>query len=113
MALKRAVFERFFAPISLSTFTTDPSGELDVFGHDGDPLGVDSAQVGIFEKTNKVSFRSLLESHNGRALEPQVGLEILSNLPDQSLEGKFLDEEFGGSTDLLYLLILQRVTVPG
>ena len=31
----------------LSTLATDPPGQLDVLGHDGDPLGVDGAQVEI------------------------------------------------------------------
>jgi hypothetical protein len=37
------------------TFTTDTASELDVFWHDGDSLGVDGAQVGVFEKTHQVS----------------------------------------------------------
>ena len=53
----------------LSTLTTDTAGKLDVLWHDGDTLGVDSAQVGVLEKTNKVSFRSFLKSHDSRALE--------------------------------------------
>lgn len=45
---------------------------------------------------NQVRLTSLLQSPNGRGLEPQVGLEILSNLTDETLEGEFPDEEFGG-----------------
>ena len=33
----------------LGTFTTDTSGQLDILGHDGDTLGMDGAQVGIFK----------------------------------------------------------------
>ena len=33
---------------------TDPPGKLDVLWHDGDPLGVDGAQVGVLKQTNKV-----------------------------------------------------------
>jgi hypothetical protein len=40
----------------LSSFSTDSSGQLDVLWHDGDPLGVDGAQVGIFEETDQVGF---------------------------------------------------------
>ena len=80
----------------LGTFTTDTSGQLDILGHDGDTLGMDSAQVGIFEKTNQVSFRSFLESHDSAALETQVSLEILSNLTDQTLEGQFADQKLSG-----------------
>ena len=48
----------------LSTFSTDSASELDVLGHDGDSLGVDGAQVGVFKQTNQVGFAGLLESHD-------------------------------------------------
>ena len=40
--------------VNLSTLTTDTTSQLDVLWHDGDTLGMDSAQVGIFEETNEV-----------------------------------------------------------
>ena len=87
----------------LSTLTTDTTSKLDVFGHDGDTLGVDSAQVGVFEETNEVSLGSFLESHHGRGLEAKVSLEILSDFTNQTLEGKLADEELSAllvTTDL-------------
>ena len=39
----------------LSSLSTDPPGELDVLGHDGDSLGVDGAQVGVLKQTNKLT----------------------------------------------------------
>ena len=57
---------------------------------------MDSAQVGIFEKTNQVSFGSFLESHDGTGLEPQVSLEVLGDFTDKTLEGQFADQQFGG-----------------
>ena len=81
---------------NLSTLSTDPPGELDVLGHDGDPLGVDGAQVGVLKETNKVSLGSLLEGHDGGGLEPKVGLEVLGDLPDETLEGQLADEELSG-----------------
>ena len=62
-------------------------------GHDCYTLGVDSAQVGILEKTNQVSLASLLKSHDGRALKPEIGLEILSDFSYRSLEGQLSDEK--------------------
>ena len=35
--------------VDLGAFATDSSGQLDVFRHDGDSLGVDGAQVRVFE----------------------------------------------------------------
>ena len=87
----------------LSTFSSDSSCQLDVFWHDGDPLCVDGAQVGVFEETDEVSFWGFLECSDGCALESQVGLEVLGDLSDQSLEGQLSDEQFGGflvSSDL-------------
>ena len=75
----QTLFEKYWWPlkgpllyrvkVSLSTFSTDSASQLDVFGHDGDSLGVDCTQVGVLEKTNEVSFTGFLEGHNGRALE--------------------------------------------
>ena len=45
----------------LSTFSTDTTGQLDVLGHDGDSLGMDSAKVGVFEQSDEVSFSGFLE----------------------------------------------------
>ena len=89
--------------MNLSTLPTDATGQLDVLGHDGDSLGVDGAQVGVLEQTDQVSLAGLLKSHDGRALEAQVGLEVLSDLSDQTLEGQLADQQLSGllvTTDL-------------
>ena len=57
---------------------------------------MDGAQVGVLEKTNKVGLASLLEGHDGGALEPEVSLEVLGDLPDQTLEGELADQKLGG-----------------
>ena len=87
----------------LSTLATDTAGQLDVLGHDGHTLGVDGAQVGVLEETDQVSLAGLLKSHDGRALEPQVSLEVLGDFPHKALEGQLADEELGAllvTTDL-------------
>ena len=86
-----------------SPLAADPPGQLDILGHDSHPLGVDGTEVGVLEEPNEVGLASLLESHHSGALEPQVRLEVLSNLTDKTLEGQLADEEFGGflvTTDL-------------
>jgi hypothetical protein len=109
VALKKAVcvWRRVDASLrwleNLSAFTADAAGQLDVLRHDGDSLGVDSAQVGVFEESDQVSLARLLEGHDGGALETQVGLEVLSDLADQTLEGQLADEQLGAllvATDL-------------
>ena len=87
----------------LGTLSADTAGKLDVLGHDGHTLGVDGAQVGVLEKTDKVGFAGLLQSHDSRALEAQVSLEVLGDLTDQALEGQLPDQELGAllvTTDL-------------
>ena len=79
--------------MSLSSLSSDTTCQLDVLGHNGDTLGVDGAQVGVLKQTNQVGLGCLLQSHNSRALESQVGLEILSDFSHQTLEGELADEE--------------------
>jgi len=66
----------------LSTFATDPASELDVLWHDGHTLGVNGAKVGVLEQTDQISFAGFLKCHDGRALESQVSLEVLSDFTD-------------------------------
>ena len=76
-------------------FAANSAGQLDVLGHDGDPLGVDGAKVGVFEEADQVSLTGLLQCHDSGTLEPQLGLEVLSNFPDKSLEGELSDQQLG------------------
>jgi hypothetical protein len=66
---------------------------LDILGHDSHALGVDSTQVGIFEKSNKVSLGSFLKGEDSSRLESKIGLEILSDLTNKTLERCFADQE--------------------
>ena len=87
----------------LSTFTTNAASKLDVLGHDGHTLGVDRAQVGVLKEADQVSLRRFLQSHNGRRLEAEIGLEVLCDLTDETLEGQLADQElraFLVATDL-------------
>ena len=70
----------------LGPFTTDPPGQLDILRHDGHPLSVDGTEVGVLKESHQVSLTSFLESHHSRTLEPQVSLEVLSNLTNKTLE---------------------------
>ena len=88
---------------NLSPLATDPAGQLDVLGHDGHTLGMDGTQVGVLKETNQVGLASLLQGHDGRALEAQVSLEVLGDLTDQTLEGQLPDQQLSAllvTTDL-------------
>jgi len=81
---------------SLGSLSTDAASQLDVFGHDSNTLGVDGAQVGVLKQADQVGLASLLKSSNSSRLEPEIGLEVLGDLPDQTLEGELADEQLGG-----------------
>jgi hypothetical protein len=77
----------------LRALPTDATRELDVLGHNGDALGVDGAEVGVLEQPDEVRLGGLLERRDGGALEPEVGLEVLRDLADQTLERKLADQQ--------------------
>ena len=66
---------------------------LKISGHDGDSLGVDGAEVGVFEEGDEVGLGSFLKGQNSRALESKFLLELMGNFSHESLEGEFSDEE--------------------
>lgn len=56
---------------------------------------MDGAKVGVLEEGDEVCLDRLLESADGRALEAEIGLEVLSNLTDKTLEWQLADEKLG------------------
>ena len=60
-----------------------------------DALCVSRATVGVLEKSDEVGLAGLLEGHDGAGLEPEVGLEVLGDLSDESLEWQLSDEKLG------------------
>jgi hypothetical protein len=56
---------------------------------------MDGTEVSVFEQTNQIRLRRLLQRQHRVALETQVSLEILSNLTDQPLEWELPDQKFG------------------
>ena len=57
---------------------------------------MDGSQVGVLEQAHQVGLCGLLQGQDRGALEAQVGLEVLGDLPDQALEGQLADEQLGG-----------------
>jgi hypothetical protein len=111
---------------NLRSLSSESSSELEILGLDGNSLGVDSGQVGVFKQGNEVSLGSFLKGSDGGRLESEISLEILGDFSDQSLEREFSDEELGRSrssvqdlnvenrtTYFWYRLISLRATVPG
>jgi len=77
----------------LSTLATDSACQLDVLGHDGHTLSVDGAQIGVFEQADEVGLGRLLKGADGRRLETEIGLEVLGDLTNETLERQFADEQ--------------------
>ncbi|PAV72672.1 hypothetical protein WR25_24662 [Diploscapter pachys] len=71
---------------ALVAFASDPSGELDVLGHDRHSLGVDRAQIGVLEQADQIGFGSLLQGEHCRRLEAEIRLEVLRDFTDQALK---------------------------
>ena len=57
---------------------------------------MNGAQVGVLEQADEVCLNGLLERTDCRRLEAEVRLEVLGDLTNQALEGKFADQELGG-----------------
>jgi len=51
------------------------------------------AEIGVFEQADKVCLNGFLESTDSRRLEAEVGLEVLGNFTNETLEGKLSDQE--------------------
>ncbi len=49
---------------------------------------MDGAEVGVLKERDEVGLNGLLKSTDGRGLEAKVGLEVLGDFTDQTLEGK-------------------------
>ena len=73
--------------------SSDSLGQLEISGHDGHSLGVDGAQVGVFEQGDQVGFGGFLEGQHSWWLESQFLFPFVGDFSDHSLEGKFSDKE--------------------
>ncbi|KYN36183.1 hypothetical protein ALC56_09461 [Trachymyrmex septentrionalis] len=80
----------------LSAFTANSPCQLYIFWHDRDTFGVNGAQIRVFEQAYQVSFRRFLKGTYSGALKAQIGLEILCDFTNQTLERQFPDEQLRG-----------------
>ena len=89
------LFTNYFTLYSnnLGPLAPDPPGELDVLGHNGDPLSMDGAQVGVLEQPNQISLTGFLESAHSGGLKPQISLKILSYFMNLGTKTKVQETE--------------------
>ena len=57
---------------------------------------MDGTKVGVLEERHEVGLNGLLESTDGRGLEAKVGLEILGDFTNETLERKLANQELSG-----------------
>lgn len=92
-----------FLIVALSFDASNTSSELHVFRHDCNALRVDGAQVRISKETHKISFSGLLQREDRRALKPQSGLVVLTDLSNKPLERQLADKQITGFLEPSYL----------
>ncbi|KAF4359209.1 hypothetical protein F8388_005318 [Cannabis sativa] len=78
-----------------SSLASNSTSQLNILRHDRNSLSVDSTEISVFKKTDQVSFGSFLKSRHSTGLESKIGLEILSDFSNQSLEWKLADQKLG------------------
>ena len=70
----------------LRSLPSDMSGQLDILRHDCDAFGVNGAQVSVFEQSDEVRLRCLLQCQDCPTGKVYSSLKVLGNLPHQPLE---------------------------
>ncbi|URD75462.1 hypothetical protein MUK42_07709 [Musa troglodytarum] len=71
---------------------------------------MDRAEIGILEEANQIGLGRLLERRHSGALEPEIRLEVLRDLPHQPLEGQLPNQQLRA---LLVLTDLPECHRPG
>jgi len=64
--------------MNLCALATKSPCKVKILGLDGDTLSMDSGKIGVLEERDEVGLSSLLEGHDSRGLEPEVGLHTIS-----------------------------------
>ncbi len=56
---------------------------------------MNSTKIRILKQSHQISLTRLLQRQNSSRLKPQISLEILRNLPHQTLKGGLADQQVG------------------
>lgn len=70
----------------LFQLSSDAASELHVLPHQSYSVGVDGAEVAIFEETSEIALRGLLKSVKSLRREAEVRVGSAGDLSDESLE---------------------------
>jgi len=84
----------------LRLVSADAPGKAHILRHDGGTLGVDRAEVRVFEKTDHECLGGFLEAHECGRLKPEVRLEFLGDFAHEALKGQLFN--------VIWLLICKK-----
>ena len=86
-----------------SSLTPDSSGQLHVFGHESDSLGMDGAHVRVFKETCHKRLSAFLKSQKALAGESQILVDLRADVLHHFLEWKAGHKQVSRSLKLLDL----------
>ena len=79
--------------VVLEPLTADSSGELHVLLHDRDSVGMDGAEVGVLEESDKVHLSSFLDGEQSLGLESELSVDALTDGSHKALEGSLEEKQ--------------------
>ena len=88
-------WESWARPVSGIQLAPYPPRKLHVFHHDGDPLGMQCTEIGVFEYPDEICLRCLLDGVHGTYLKPQICLVLLCDFSHQALKRQSSNEQIG------------------
>lgn len=80
--------------------STNTTSERHITRHNGHTSSMDGAQVRVLKESDQVRFARLLQCRDRRRLEAQIGLEVLSDLANETLERQLADQKLGRFLEL-------------
>ncbi|KAJ1356420.1 hypothetical protein KIN20_014132 [Parelaphostrongylus tenuis] len=90
------IFVGYETPATASKhFASNATGQLDVLGHDRHAFRMDSAEIGILERSDQVGLGRHLQNHYRRRLETSANFEISYNLLHKTFEWQLADQQLG------------------
>lgn len=77
--------------VILHRILSNPQRQLQVSGHDGDSLGVNTGEIDVLEQIDKISFGGLLQRFQGGSLISNIVSKRHRYFPHESLKRQLLD----------------------
>ena len=91
--------------------------QLHILDLDGDPLGMNAVEVGVFKEMNEVSLKSFLQGNNCGALPTDTvgelghGHHVVGDLADKALEGQLTYQQLSGMLEAKTTRMIEEETL--